>query len=121
MSLKSYSKLLDKVQEWRKINPVHLTGMRVAGIHCDPLMFGGRFYENATKDILKNHPRETWDDVEHLKYLSGQLNEIAKGSPRVDMMKHFVTVYDELDRRRGTNWRQLFPEIEKEINRHIIL
>ena len=90
----------------------------VASKHVDNTTLAGNFYIQAVKNILKYHPRKTWDDQQALKATNGVLKTIINSKPDLEKIKHFVKVYDELDRRRNTNWKKVFPKFATEIEKH---
>ena len=120
MSLPSYYKLLEKKKEWENITgkKIRMFGMPVGSKHVDLETLGGNFYTQAIKDILKIHPRDTWDDQQSLKNINGVIKTLVNSKPNLEKIQHFVKVYDELDRRRKTNWREVFPNIAKEIEKY---
>ena len=122
MSLFAYKKLLDKKTEWeREFNqPINLYGMTVISKHADPRMFGGDFLKDICKEIRNNHPTESWDDREALKNIDGILKTIEQSKPNLELIKNFKIVYDELDRRHGTDWKSVFPQIANELNKYNI-
>ena len=123
MSLDDYPALLSKKVEWESItgNPIALYGMLVSSIHVHPTMLGGDFFKDTISQIRKNHPLTTWDDQQAYENINGLLMQIEQSDTDLKSMKHFLTVYNELDRRHGSNWRSIFPRIAKEIEKHIIV
>lgn len=123
MSLDDYPALLAKKKEWElKTNKEIATyGMTVSSLHVDPRTFGGVFFKDTIKKIRKSHPVDTWDNKEAYKNINGILQTIEQSKPDMQMMKHFLTVYNELDRRHGTNWKETFPRIAEQLSKHIIL
>lgn len=120
----TFIELLKKKKQWESETghpSITLYGGIVSSKHADPRMLGGDFYKETFAKIRKTHPVETWDDRQAYKNLNGLLNVIEQSQPDITGMKHFLTVYNELDRRHGTNWRETFPKIAHEIDKHIIL
>lgn len=120
LSLLTYHKLLEKKSEWEEKTGkiIRLYGMSVMSEHVDNTTLGGDFYLQSIKNILKSHPRKTWDDQQALKAINGILKSIVNKTPDLEKIKHFVKVYDELDRRRNTNWKTVFPEVAQEIEKY---
>lgn len=121
LSLLTYHKLLEKKAEWEEQTGkvIRLYGMSVMSKHVDNTTLGGDFYLPTIKNILRSHPRKTWDDQQALKAINGVLKSIVDKTPDLEKINHFVKVYDELDRRRSTNWKTVFPEVAQEIEKYI--
>jgi len=120
LSLLTYHKLLEKKAEWEeKTNKsIRLFSQSVASKHVDIGTLAGDFYIQAVKNILKSHPRKTWDDQQALKATNGILKTIINSDPDPEKIQHFLNVYNELDRRRNTNWKTVFPEFAAEIEKY---
>lgn len=120
LSLSTYADLLEKKAQWEAQtgNPIGLYGMLVDKdyVGCDIL--GGDPFEEDFKRILRVHPRNTDDDKEAYKNIVGVIKTIRAQQPDPDKIRDFIEVYDELDRRRNTNWRSVYPRIAQEIARY---
>lgn len=123
MSIDTYSNLLRKKQQWENTTnkKIRMYGMIVDENHVDPRMLGGEFFKDSIAQIRKSHPISSWDDRESYKNINGILSIIENSQPSPENMKHFLTVYNELDKRNNTNWRKTFPRISEEIQKYIIL
>lgn len=123
MSLDDYPLLLKKKKYWEDVSSRQIASynMTVNSLHVDPRTLGGEFFKETLARIRKNHPIDNWDDRQAYKNINGILTNIENSKPSLEMMKHFVTVYNELDRRHGTDWRLVFPRIADEIDKNIIL
>lgn len=120
LSLLTYHELLEKKVEWEeKTNKsIRLFSQAVGSKHVDIGTLAGNFYVQAVKNILKSHPRKTWDDQQALKATNGILKTIINSDPDPEKIQHFLNVYNELDRRRNTNWKEVFPEFAAEIEKY---
>ena len=121
MSLDSYCDLLDKKckleDEFGK--NIAMFGMTVSGDHIVPIMFGGDFFAETIAEIREKHPMRHWDDEQAFTSVGGILKSIEKvAEPNMEMIKKFLRVYNELDRRRGTDWKSTFPRIRAEAERY---
>ena len=120
LSLLTYHELLEKKAQWEeKTNKsIRLFSQAVGSKHVDIRTLAGNFYVQAVKNILKAHPRKTWDDQQALKATNGILKTIINSDPDPEKIQHFLNVYNELDRRRNTNWKTVFPEFAAEIEKY---
>ena len=120
MSLPYYYRLLEKKKEWQEKTgkPIRLYGQPVSSDHVPIDTFGGEFIKQSIEKILKFYPRNSWDDTQGLKNLAGQLKSLIDSSVNIEKVKNFIELFDELDRRRKTNWRSVYPEIVKELEKY---
>jgi hypothetical protein len=68
---------------------------------------------------MQLHPSITWDDQQSLKNFLGLIRSINNTLPELDKINEFIDVYSELDRRRNTNWKLVYPEIDNEIRKYL--
>lgn len=120
MSIPYYYKLVEKKSEWedKTGKPIRMFGDFVISSHVNAKTLGGEFYKDAIKNFLKSYNQKHWDDEQIIKSFLSHMKSIKDTKPNLEKIKHFVTVYDELDRRRRTNWREVFPEIAAEIEKY---
>lgn len=120
MSFPYYYLLLKKKKEWedKTGKTIRLYSMPVSSEHVALDTLGGEFIKKSTKKILQIHEKKSWDDNQALKNLSGQIKWIFDKSADIQKIKNFIEVYNELDRRRNTNWQKVFPEIAAEIEKY---
>lgn len=107
--------LIDKINQWSTIRTVYWTMMKVGGRpYLHPAIFGDKILPNGLSQALNKF--NTFDDPEKIKYkeyFAGILNEIEKSKPskaRQTQLKIYLT---ELDRRRDTDYRTVFPWISE--------
>jgi organic radical activating enzyme len=81
-----------------------------------PEIFGAGFFDNDFENILSHMPCDSDEQNNARKYMQGiqsQINSQTRNQEKIHQLSIFL---DEIDRRRGLNWKQTFPWIEKEIN-----
>jgi pyruvate-formate lyase-activating enzyme len=115
LTIKSMPMLLEKLIEWRKIR--YVGHWFSAAEPCDPWMKAGifgkeEFYTDAEK-ILKLMPQITDEDKVAYKYMDGIFKEILSNEINHRQIENLITYLDEKDRRRNTNWKQIFPWLIK--------
>ena len=103
--------LLDKIAEWRKINPslnyYFQFNTDWARDFLHPKHFGAEFWEEDFKQIFeKLDPK---DPVEEMHGIQGLLKQYTLNKDEVEKCHIYL---DELDRRRSTNWREVFPYLD---------
>jgi hypothetical protein len=121
MSIPYYYKLIEKKIEWEEKfkKPVRLYGELVMSDHVAADILGGEFYEPYVKKVMQLHPSITWDDQQSLKNFLGLIGSINNTLPELDKINEFIDVYSELDFRRNTNWKLVYPEIDNEIRKYL--
>jgi hypothetical protein len=103
--------LLDKIAEWRQVNPnlgyyfQFNTDWSKDFLH--PKYFGGEFW---TKDFEKIFEKLTpGDPVNEMLGIQRLLNQSPVNKEEIEKCIVYLT---ELDRRRNTNWREVFPYLD---------
>jgi organic radical activating enzyme len=109
--------LVVKINHWSRTRPVYFSMMKAGDNirkHLHPMIFG--------KDILClgfDRAMEIFEDnndsikENYHQYHLGIGKEIASTPPNLIEQKKLNMYLCELDRRRGTNWREVFPTIAK--------
>lgn len=117
LTIKKFPNLIEKINEWKKIGKVHHHFQTVFfPKYHNPEMFGIDFWKEDFENALKLMPTSNWQENQARQYLSGIYQQVQSGRKDNKLIVQLVTHLDELDRRRGTNWRLLFPYIEEEYN-----
>lgn len=121
MSIPYYYKLIEKKIEWEEKfkKPIRLFGMLVMSNHVAADTLGGEFYKPYIKKAMQIHPKNNWDDQQSLKNFLGLIKSIDTTVVDLNKINEFIEVYSELDLRRKTNWKIVYPEINKEIEKYL--
>jgi len=77
-----------------------------------PEMFKYETWENTWDIIFSEMKNETFEQKESIKIMLGlqRITKLAKKNNSI-AIKKLYEYYDELDRRRNTHWRDLWPEL----------
>lgn len=116
LALSTAPQLIEYINKQRQTRPIGHYGMLCENpkfLH--PGIFDGDYFDQAFQDIIDVMPADTWQQQEARKLMDGlrlKCREMPKDPDRLQQLSDYL---DEMDRRRGTNWRKLFPEIEKGI------
>jgi hypothetical protein len=111
LSIRNIPTLIDKINEWRKIKDIgHYGGLVVERPHLDPMFFGPDFWKDTFKEILCRLKNDTYNEKQTYDTFAG-IGKKLMNSPSVDynQIEKLFVYLDELDRRRGTTWRDIFP------------
>lgn len=118
LTIKTLPDLLKRINSWNKVRPVYHYQNSVNGpspFFID--MFGDIFledFERAIEQKLGDLPEQ----VASREYLRGIAKQSAQTGPNIkeiNKMFHFLT---EMDRRRGTNWKDVFPWLVDEFAKY---
>lgn len=113
LTLKRLPDLITKINSWKKVKEVNHHFQTVfSPAHHNPDIFGGKFWKKDLETALSLMPSKSWQEKNSLKYLSGISSQIQQCNPQPDIISQLHTHLDELDRRRGTDWKNLFPYLE---------
>jgi len=110
LSIKYMPELLEKIAEWnavRKIYTQYMTVMKPE--YMNPDIFGGELFAQDLQKIIQLMPNDTEFDNNIREYFIGISKQIGAAEPnhyQINNLKIFLT---EIDRRRGTDYRKLFP------------
>lgn len=110
LTLKSFIHLIKKIKEWKKIRKInhHMQTVFDPPYH-NPDIFGGKFWEEDLQSCIKSMPSDSWQEHTQKNYLIGISKQLMSCVPKPSLIKQLHTHLDELDRRRGTDWKKLFP------------
>ena len=114
LTIKTMPALVKKINEWSKNRTVYWSFMKESSPqkYQHPTIFGKDMLQlglQQSYDVF-----ETFNDPEKINsknYLAGIMLEMEKTAPDTEAQKQLLTYLNELDRRRNTNFRVLFPEL----------
>lgn len=115
LTIKTMPDLLKKMNEWRKQRPIHhhFSGPAPGPSYFVGGILGGQEFKQDFENILSLMPQETNDDRDTYQYMQGLSNFIIQGKRDPVEIKKLFTYLNEKDRRRNTDWRKLFPWLER--------
>ena len=111
LTIKTMPALLEKLKEWKKKKSVQqfFSAVCPGPSYLKPYILGGDIFEEDFNRIFALMNTDTHQEKEAVKYMKGIWAEIkssTKNDEEIDKLKIFL---DEIDRRRNTNWKELFP------------
>lgn len=119
-AMELHRRIIDYKQVNNKImQAYHLVdGKAQSAFH--PEIFGAGFFSNYLNELISTYPVHTaWDETAKSRLVgiaklleTGDINLV-----RLELLKKFLT---QLDDRRGTDWKLLFPEIDNFFIKHNI-
>lgn len=79
----------------------------------DPAIFGGEFFKDDLEEILAMVPDQTDQQRRAKDRMIGIADYIIKSKPNSERLIKLHSALDQFDLRRGTQWRELFPEVDR--------
>lgn len=115
LTIKTAHELVKNIVEWKKIRPIGYYAMGIAPgpSYMKATIFGPGVFEQDFKTMLELLP-ETSDEEKTTKdQLKGIDLAIKDSQCDLDEITKLVVYLNEIDRRRNTNWKTLFPWLIK--------
>lgn len=117
LTIKTLPDLLEKFNYWYKRRPIYHYFNSVVTptyFHIDIL---GDIFANDFKRVLDLMPESTPEQKQVKEYMQGIASQSTSGKTNILEVAKLQTFLDEMDWRRNTNWRPLFPWLEEEFKR----
>lgn len=110
LTLPSMAEFYRRIGEWRKQRPDITYGWNtvVNPQHFNPDIFGP-YVMQYVDDLIAAVPVETDRDRSEIKYLDGIRKQIAASEINPQRLNNLRMLLDEIDRRRGTDWKSIYP------------
>ena len=117
LTLNTIPDLLQYVNNVRKNRKVghFFSTVEMSQDFLHPGIFGPGFFDFVFLQILSNMPTDTDQQKQSYKYMQGiqaQINSCTKDQKKINQLAVFL---DEIDRRRGLNWKNTFSWLTKEV------
>jgi pyruvate-formate lyase-activating enzyme len=113
LTLRGFSELIKKINQWKSLRKIqHYFQSVFFPEYHNPDIFGGKFWEKDLDLAISLMPTGTWQEDNAKNYLLGIQTQILNSCKQPEKIVQLTTHLDELDRRRGTNWRTLFSHLE---------
>lgn len=115
LTVKTFPTLIGKINQWKKQRKLqhHFQTVFNPEYH-NPDMFGPEFWKEDFENALELMPRSTDQEIMAYDYLMGIHQQIQNSCKNPNLILQLHTHLDELDRRRGTNWKELFPYLKED-------
>lgn len=111
LTIRTLPDLLDYIQSQRKIRTINHHGGEVLGsggiLH--PKIYGKNFWKHDFEKIISKMENDT--DKQMSKIMQGVYNSLPE-HPDKDAIKKMKQYLDILDKRRNTNWREVYPYLD---------
>jgi hypothetical protein len=121
LTIKTLPDLLEKIQVWNKIRPVHHYQNSVNSpdfLFID--IFGDIFLDDFDR-ALAFKPRSVPEQQSSHDYLKGIATQSANKGHNLMMIKKLLNFLNEMDRRRSTSWQETFPWLINEFKKYQLI
>lgn len=120
LSISTVRQMQSAIKDYKIINPKILQSYHVVDSGYQeiyhPDMFGSDFFKHELEQLLAEFPVSTeWDHEARLR-LEGICKLISAAEPDSLRLTKLHATLDMIDQRRGTNWKELFPDISLYFN-----
>ncbi len=114
LSIKTTPALIEKINFYSRSRNINQQFNLVVGAktYMHPKIFGGEMWADDFEKILLLLPDNTPVKAKQKDYMKGIWEYLKSCDKDVTMINQLYVYLDELDRRRGTNWRNLFPYLD---------
>jgi hypothetical protein len=114
LTIKTAPELVEKINEWNDRrnpwNPISYSFMSVmTPPEMVPDIFGPGVFEQDFERLLAAMRERNPSEVSAKEHMRGIIKQIIAGPQNSDRIADLKVYLTELDRRRGTDWTQLFP------------
>lgn len=119
LTIKTVPELIERMNAWNARKPhdhrITYSFMSVmAPNYMDPAIFGAGVFEEDFARICSALPNHTPYDqvvIDHMAGIGRQIANTPRNVPMINGLKDYLT---EIDRRRGTNWQELFLWLDQD-------
>ena len=112
------------INECNKIKPIYWSMMKANQHEIGPReymypgIFGNKINDWGLREAIESFDTTSHGHPDSVKesyktYMQGIMAEFAQREPSVHRQKQFKIYLNELDRRRGTDWKNIYPQIWK--------
>jgi len=121
LAIHTASDLQQKIAQYKNLNPRIRQAYHAVDKHDGiwrPEIFGSDFFKDQLQSLIDTYP--VGDHHDHIcrQRLEGIVKLTENKQPDLAKLTKFSAVLDQLDTRRGTNWRRIFPEINEFLLTH---
>jgi organic radical activating enzyme len=119
LTIKTLPELVEKLNHWNRdkspLFRVNFSFMTVmAPEWMDPAIFGSGVFDDDFDRVLSLMKKDCDREESTYQHLLGIKKQIAAAPRNHQMITGLINYLDEIDRRRGLNWRPLFPWLDRD-------
>jgi len=122
LTIKTASELQQRIAEYKKDYPKILQEYYLVDSGYEkiyhPEIFGKDFFKQELEHLLNTFPVVTEWDNNSRQRLEGIVKLISNSTADISRLQLLKQTLTQLDYRRGTNWKLLWPEIDQYFDQH---
>lgn len=120
LSIPTMKNLVTKFTEWNRLQTIfwymHLV-LPIKDSIFSPTIFDFGVFESHLNEVAESLPNETWDDKTTRDVFFGIVDNLKKNCKQDSKkQQELLTYLNTNDQRRGSNWREVFPWLQKELD-----
>lgn len=121
LTIKTMPELIEKIKIWKSHREIgHFFSVVAPGpSYLAPNILGNAVFKQDFDCILNSMPNNTDQDQLAKQCMEGIAHSYSQSQPNANELLKLKTYLDENDRRRGTNWAEVFPWLVKELE-HVV-
>jgi pyruvate-formate lyase-activating enzyme len=112
LTIKSMPELIKKLNSWKDRRSVigHYAGTVIGMRPLEPTIFPKGYWDETFDEVIGLMRDDSWDDKAALQMMKGTASQVCSNSEYdPEAFANLIKYLNELDMRRGTNWRNAFP------------
>lgn len=114
LTIKTLPELLRLLKQWTKNRKIeHYFSTVIYPSYMHPMILGPTEFDEDFKTILELMKTDTWRGDHAKIHMQGVIAGIQNSVYNKNETLKLLTFLDEMDNRRKTDWRELFPWLEK--------
>ena len=119
LTIKTLPDLIERIQLWNKkrseSQSIHFSFMSVmTPQQLVPDIFGSGVFDTDFERLLDVMPNVNANDISAREHMMGIIQQIQTAPRKPEMIEALKIYLTELDRRRDTDWRPLFPWLDQD-------
>ena len=118
LTVKRTRDLVERLRDWNngrnERTQIHYSFMTTTfPLVLDPAIFGAGVFDQDFEELLTIMPERTHHERSAREHMAGIAKQVANTPRDTDKIQGLIEYLDEIDRRRDTNWRELFPWLDR--------
>lgn len=114
LTIKTMPELIERMNTWAKTHKIeHYFSTTIYPSYMHPAILGADEFKDDFNTIVSLMEIETWRGAHARAYMDGIVATLEKSVYNKEETLKLLTFLNENDRRRNTNWRELFPWLIK--------
>lgn len=122
LTLRTVPELFKKLDYYREDRASMSTefSLVIGHTYLHPGIFGGEFWREDFDQILAMMPTKTEFQKKSKTYMEGIRARVLSSPVNLEEIENFQIYLNEMDRRRNTNWRDVYPYLVERIEKLLI-